>query len=180
MRVISGGQTGADVAALRAAKRLGLRTGGTAPPKFMTSCGVNADLRDVYGLVEYSEPTTSLAQAYVARSKRNVDDSDAMVAFRLGRSAGTDKTIGYAMTGRWAAAAVSYAGGATEPPATYRPVLVLTSLAVPGAAESIRAFVKRHRIGTLNVCGHRAWAALPNFESLVEEIVHRALKPRPE
>jgi len=40
----------------------------------------------------------SYAQVYVMRSMRNVDDSDATIAFRLEPSIGTDKTLGYCLT----------------------------------------------------------------------------------
>lgn len=38
---------------------------------------------------------------YIARSKANVDNSDATIAFCVQPSAGTEKTIGYCRTGRW-------------------------------------------------------------------------------
>lgn len=71
-KVISGGQTGVDQAALRAAKECGLQTGGYAPLGFRTLEGPNpALLRDVYGLEE-----TGLTN-YAQRTERNVIESDA-------------------------------------------------------------------------------------------------------
>ena len=43
-KVISGGQTGADHAGLRAAKDSGINTGGTAPRNFMTEEGSKPEL----------------------------------------------------------------------------------------------------------------------------------------
>ena len=51
-KIISGGQTGADTGGLLAGKRLGIKTGGTAPPRFMTDAGTNYALHLSFGLVE--------------------------------------------------------------------------------------------------------------------------------
>lgn len=75
MRIISGGQTGVDVAALRVAKELGLDTGGWAPQGYLTQNGANFDLRDLYGLKE--APPTPDGKTYKARTYFNVRDSDA-------------------------------------------------------------------------------------------------------
>src|SRR4051812_38794183 len=50
--VISGGQTGADIGALRAAKALGIATGGYAPLGWRTETGERPSLGIDYGLVE--------------------------------------------------------------------------------------------------------------------------------
>ena len=99
-KIISGGQTGADIAGLKAAKRLGLATGGTAPPHFGTSKGSQEGLLKSFGL-NAIPLTTSWESAYCSRSMLNVDNADATVAFRVKASPGTDKTIGYCVTKRW-------------------------------------------------------------------------------
>lgn len=71
-KVISGGQTGADVTALIQAKALGLETGGTAPKGWKIDGGNNVALKH-YGLVESSSAD------YAVRTKDNVRDSDATV-----------------------------------------------------------------------------------------------------
>jgi Circularly permutated YpsA SLOG family len=73
-RVISGGQTGADQAALRAARSAGIPTGGWAPLGWMTEDGPSPRVAG-FGLVECPEP------GYPARTKANVRDSDATVWF---------------------------------------------------------------------------------------------------
>ena len=45
LRVISGGETGADQGGMEAAIDLGLPTGGTAPPNFRTESGPNMALK---------------------------------------------------------------------------------------------------------------------------------------
>ncbi len=72
-KIISGGQTGADMGGLLAAKELGLETGGTAPGGYKTEKGRNLDLRDIYGLTQFG--------TYPQRTRINVRDSDATVIF---------------------------------------------------------------------------------------------------
>lgn len=70
-KIISGGQNGVDQAALRAARRLGIATGGWAPHGWKTHDGAAPWLAD-YGLVEHPGD-------YPARTAANVYDSDATV-----------------------------------------------------------------------------------------------------
>lgn len=72
MRVISGGQTGCDIAALRAARACGIETGGFAPLGWSTEAGPNPALAD-YGLEECSRP------GYAARRTSNVALADAIL-----------------------------------------------------------------------------------------------------
>ena len=69
-KVISGGQTGVDIAALKAARDAGLNTGGWIPKGFLTENGPDVS-RMAFGLVE-TESTS-----YVPRTEQNVIDSDA-------------------------------------------------------------------------------------------------------
>jgi putative molybdenum carrier protein len=84
-RVISGGQTGADQAGLRAARAAGLPTGGWAPRGWLTEDGPAPWLAD-WGIVERP------ARGYPARNRRNVLDSKATVWF------GTQDPLGYSTT----------------------------------------------------------------------------------
>ena len=70
IKIVSGGQTGVDQAALRAARAAGLETGGWAPQGWATEDGPAPWLAD-WGLVECEEP------GYPARTRANVRDSDA-------------------------------------------------------------------------------------------------------
>jgi hypothetical protein len=83
-KVISGGQTGADQAGLRAARLAGIGTGGHAPRGWLTETGPAPGLR-AYGLMEHPG-------GYAARTTANVRSSDATLAFEAVRSAGTDLT----------------------------------------------------------------------------------------
>lgn len=86
-KIISGGQTGADLGGLKAARELGIPTSGFAPKNFMTELGPNLELRDVYGLVDEGDN-------YVTRTEKNVKISDATVIFATSpSSAGTKLTV---------------------------------------------------------------------------------------
>ena len=69
-KVISGGQIGADVAALRAAQKCGLETGGFVPKGWRTLDGPAPELSE-FGCVETN------SSDYPSRTKLNVQQSDA-------------------------------------------------------------------------------------------------------
>jgi len=70
-RVVSGGQTGVDIAALRAAKLLGVATGGWLPKGCLTLDGKRPEYIREYGMQEHA------SASYAARTYANVRDSDA-------------------------------------------------------------------------------------------------------
>ena len=83
-KIISGGQTGADQAALDAAIKLGIPHGGWIPKGRLTE---NGPLPDKYKLVEM--PGT----AYVLRTEQNVIDSNGTLIISHGHlSDGSDYT----------------------------------------------------------------------------------------
>ena len=75
MKIISGGQTGADQAGLYAARDCGLETGGYAPANYMTKDGPNYKLRDDFGLISV------LIGGYKKRTWMNVESSDCTLRF---------------------------------------------------------------------------------------------------
>ncbi len=172
-KVISGGQTGADQAALIAAFACSIDTGGVAPRGFMTSSGPDPELGRRYKLEELAVDgggTLTLAQQYCVRSQRNVDLSDATLAFLLKPSIGTAKTIGYCCARQWA---VEPKMRLRKP---YRQCLVITRLDNPARiAALIVEFIKLHKIKTLNVCGHRDdhTAGVEQFQTKVVDILMR-------
>jgi hypothetical protein len=74
-RVISGGQVGADIAGLRAAKAAGIPTGGNIPLGFLTLYGMRPEYAELYGLKE------TISQRYPSRTFLNVKESDATIRF---------------------------------------------------------------------------------------------------
>jgi hypothetical protein len=88
-KIISGGQTGADMGGLIAAKRLRLKTGGCAPSGYKTERGVNKLLKDFYKLNDYGV-------SYAKRTSLNILDSHGTVIFADDlESPGTKLTINY-------------------------------------------------------------------------------------
>lgn len=74
-KIISGGQTGADQAGLRAGKACGLETGGWLPKGCITLEGPKPDLIAEFGMKEHT------ASGYPARTEANVRDSDGTIRF---------------------------------------------------------------------------------------------------
>lgn len=131
MKIVSGGQTGADRAALEFALRHGLPHGGWCPRGRRAEDG---KIPPRYQLTETPE------RAYAVRTLRNVLDSDATVVF----STAPEIRGGTALT---AALAREH----------NRPLLHLhAALTDEQAATCLRAFLAEHRVNTVNVAGPRA------------------------
>lgn len=86
MKIISGGQTGADRAALDAAVEIGITTGGYAPKNYLTENGSDYSLRTL-GLIDSKK-------GYVERTELNVVHSDVTIWF------GNEDTPGFLATKR--------------------------------------------------------------------------------
>lgn len=88
IKVISGGQVGADKIGLEEARKLGFQTGGTAPKGFYTTTGKGFDLtlKD-YGLTEISNADTISYQGrekrYGPRTEQNVLKSDLTLLYTI-------------------------------------------------------------------------------------------------
>ncbi len=74
-KVISGFQTGADIAGVKAAKACNIPTGGYIPKGFKTLDGARRDYAELYGAVEHSSTN------YAQRTWDNVHNSDGTVRF---------------------------------------------------------------------------------------------------
>lgn len=83
--IISGGQTGADQGALKAAADLGIATGGWMPKGWLTQGGPRPDL-EKYGLKEHKSPK------YPPRTYANVRDANATLIFGNQTSPGCQLT----------------------------------------------------------------------------------------
>lgn len=127
-RVVSGGQTGVDRAALDVALELGLACGGWCPKGRLAEDG---RIPDRYPLVE------TPSDEYPQRTEWNVRDSDGTLILYRGVLKG-----GSALTARLAE---GYG----------RPCLTLDLLAAPDPF-AIRDWIARSRIRVLNVAGPRA------------------------
>jgi len=96
IKVVSGGQTGVDQAALRAARDLGIRIGGWCPPNRESESGV---IPEELTLKETPDERSEFARD-VPRSMRtewNVRDSDATLILRFQSLSGPDPGTDWAV-----------------------------------------------------------------------------------
>jgi len=188
IKVISGGQTGADQAALRCARDLGLKTGGTAPRDFRTSTGKSPTLKWLYSLEELDCPKdTPLPAQYAQRSILNVRNSDGSFVFRITRSPGTDHTLAYCQSKNWGTPKLGL-DNSIPPTSSYKPVFgVHKDLLAMGNKEwkgsslwkkevaRAKQFLREHNIHTLNVFGHRSRPDDNRFEQRVYTFLKEVL-----
>ena len=148
MKIVSGGQTGVDRAALDVALELGLSCGGWCPRGRKAEDG---PIPDRYPLTE----TTSID--YAQRTEWNVRDSDGTVVFSVEPvlSAGSKETIEFA---------TKYGN----------PVLHLyrSGESASLGLELLR-FIRDNHIKTLNVAGPRA-SEEPEVAAFVREVLEKA------
>ena len=143
-KVISGGQTGVDQAALRAARNCGLEIGGWCPPGRMCEAGV---IPAEFPLKETEQDRTSGAPD-IPRSQRtewNVRDSDGTLVIRVGEASRSDAaTEEESDPGtKWAVKCAKRFG---------RPLLVC-DVADPNAKQKIQEWLRHNPIKVLSVGG---------------------------
>jgi hypothetical protein len=91
MKVISGGQSGVDLAALDAARELSIPTGGWMPKGWLTEDGVRQEYGERYGMREHA------SGGYPPRTRQNVQDATAtLILFRGTLEGGTRLTANMA------------------------------------------------------------------------------------
>ncbi|MVW64202.1 hypothetical protein GPY61_30160 [Massilia sp. NEAU-DD11] len=144
--LVSGGQSGADRAALDWAIERGLRHGGWCPRGRKTEDGV---LPERYLLRE--TPSAS----YLQRTEWNVRDSDATLIFTL-----TDRLDGGSKR------TAAFADGLNKPRLHVRPGV---------HPKYVTRFLLRHRVRTLNVAGKRESFA-PGIGDLVRQVLSQAVQ----
>jgi hypothetical protein len=154
-KIISGGQTGADMGALIAARELGIESGGVAPRGWLTENGPQEQLLRGFGLTECDE------DGYDARTRRNAAISDGTLIVgphTSGGSAFTHDTV------RQLA----------------KPLFLLAfekALNIQPEAsrfEEFRCWLKDHEILTLNVAGNRE-SQTPGIADFTREFLIQSL-----
>ena len=130
LKIISGGQTGVDRAALDVALRHGIECGGWCPVGRL----------DEFGKIPEQYPVQELQSGgFTERTLQNVKDSDGTVVIYPGElRAGTEQTVRFSVELK-------------------RPhqLIDASKLSAEDAAELIAEFVRENRIGILNVAGPR-------------------------
>ena len=145
-KIVSGGQTGADIAGLDWAIARNIPYGGWCPKGRMTEAGV-LDAR--YHLVE------TLESGYLPRTERNVAEADGTVIFSLSPvlTGGSLRTKMFAKTHH-------------KPCAHIHPGL-------PHPEDALRRFVDEQRIKVLNVAGPRG-SKEPGVHAFVMRVLDAA------
>lgn len=141
-KIVSGGQTGVDRAALDSAIRHAIPHGGWCPRGRRAEDGV---IDAVYELVE------TPGHEYSQRTEYNVRDADGTLILKMGRLEG-----GTAFTARVAAAAG-------------RPCLIV-DLSAPADLEVIRTWLDENHIRVLNIAGPRASKSPGIYARATEEL----------
>lgn len=90
-KVISGGQTGADMGGLLAASRLGIPTGGWAPKGWLTEVGPRKKALMAFGLKESHG-------GYPVRTKQNIEEADLTIIIADSLDGGSKLTRDYAVS----------------------------------------------------------------------------------
>jgi hypothetical protein len=130
LRIISGGQTGVDRAALDVALRHGVECGGWCP----------AGRLDEFGKIPDHYPVQELQGAgFTERTLQNVKDSDGtVVIYPAELRGGTEQTVRFCVELK-------------------RPhhLIDASKISAEGAAKLIGDFVRKNKIGILNVAGPR-------------------------
>jgi hypothetical protein len=135
VKIISGGQTGVDRAALDVALKHGIESGGWCPTGRL----------DEFGRIPDRYPVRELRKGgFTERTLQNVKDSDGTVIVYPGKlTGGTEQTVQFCV-------------------GQQRPHLLVDASRVSGedAARLIGEFVRKHKIDVLNVAGPRQseWA----------------------
>lgn len=131
MKIISGGQTGVDRAALDVALKHGIESGGWCPTGRVDEIGRIPDRYPVEQLED---------GGFIERTLQNVKDSDGTVIIYPGKlSGGTEQTLHFCVEQR-------------RPHELIDPSNVSTQK----AAQLIADFVRENKIDILNVAGPRA------------------------
>lgn len=149
-QIISGGQTGADLAGLIAARSCGLKTGGWMPKGFLTLDGPRPDLARRFGLQENTSPN------YPPRTRRNVQMSDATIRFaRLWHTPGERATLKFL---------VQYG----------KPYLDV-AIDDPPSHITVSTWIRKNRVRILNVAGNAEITA-PGIEQIVVGYLREVLR----
>lgn len=148
LKLISGGQSGADISIVEVARALDLPCGGMVPAGWMTEDGPRSDL-ETLGF------TQAGSREYAVRTRQNVEQSDATLVFATDPdSDGTRLTIAHARR-------------------CGKPVRLLDPYE-SGTIEKAEAWLREIRPEILNIAGNRESRA-PGIRRQVECILRVAL-----
>ena len=153
-KIISGGQTGVDLTALKVAKYLGVPTGGTALPKFLQHTNLGKSTRapwlaKEFGLTEgeadkKNTPISFYSNPYRIRTIKNAQEADGTIWLGPINNFPKDGLPGQPSFGYILTVSPKAQEGKPAP------------LVNPSNATEIRNWLLKNNIKTLNVAGHEA------------------------
>ncbi|PYS41215.1 MAG: hypothetical protein DMG14_08070 [Acidobacteria bacterium] len=155
IKIISGGQTGADIGALIAAQELGLETGGFAPKGWLTENGPQEAVLRSFGLIECDE------HGYPPRTRRNVIHSGGTILVGKHQIGGSRLTYELATQLK-------------------KPLFLLACANPPGTkpdaarVEEFRSWLRQYQINILNVAGNRE-SEIPGIAEFTRAFLLNAL-----
>lgn len=173
LKVISGGQVGADQIGLEVAQKLGIETGGMAPHGFETVKGAQPERLQNFGLTAWEtapasrkprrgERSSYYSELYKPRTKHNVDTAareggGTILFYQLDQNGRPIGSPGTNLTKGLADEAYRSTGGA--PP-----------LVNPKSADDVKKWISQYNVKTVNVAGSRKVS-----DKQVRDILHEGL-----
>lgn len=167
IKIISGGQTGADRGGLEGAftymtsqariPKLKVTTGGFAPKGFRTETGDDTDLGEIFGLKEIN------TRNYASRTRVNITVSDFNIIFKGLDSPGTETTI-------------NFCERIGKPYLVIKPGEELASFDLDHLYKAIVLKLRHHKKDTytINVAGHRE-SKFPGIQQYVHDFIAELL-----
>jgi len=147
-KIISGGQTGADMGGLLAARELGIEIGGIAPKGWLTENGAEEALLRSFGLSECEE------EGFPARTLRNVADSSGTLLVGQYETGGSRLTF--------------------EVATQLNKPLFLAAFGNFGNVQDFQHWLEEHQIQVLNVAGNRE-SQSPGIAEFTRQFLLKAL-----
>lgn len=149
-KVISGGQTGADIAGLKAAKECNIITGGYLPKGCRTLDGPKPEYILEYNMIEHSSSN------YALRTESNVKNSDGTIRFATNfKSAGEKCTLN----------AINWYS---------RPYLDIATIKLLEVSVVLE-WLEKNKIQTLNIAGNSEQTS-PGIELIVYNYLCKVFK----
>ena len=149
-KIISGGQTGADIGGVRAGVILGLETGGMMPKGWRTEVGPRPDYELLYKMQEHS------SRNYRYRTEHNVKCSDGTLVFGNSSSPGSKLTKNCCRE-------------------SWKPCFIVEWPMVKPNIDKFRNWLQENEIDVLNVAGNREEKSPGIYQAVIDFLVE-ALK----
>jgi len=158
LKIISGGQTGADIGALRAAKKMGLETGGWMPVGFKTLAGNKPEYKQEFGMEAH------MSASYSPRTFCNVRISDGTIRIANNfESSGEKCTLQAIVKYRKPNLDIGFSSSLDNNSVSFTDV------------ELTASWIIKHNIKILNVAGNSERTS-PGIEKFAESFVAYVIK----